>query len=173
MIAPRYTRKEQEQRIVRLAAAQDQPHRNIAKGESLLDTRLESPLGRLVFKGIITPAQYDAGLAFRRIALIYLQSIYAPYPFVESPTPDAVGGQMGHDFSDDKCYRFKKAYFELYDLLAPYRGVPEAMMSVVVYEQTSTNMEAVKRGLRVLAAYFDGKKRPIRPFGEFRPVRMV
>src|SRR5258708_20720515 len=100
MSAPRYTRNEEELRLIRHAAAQDQPHRRqIAKGDNLLDTRLESPIGRLAFKGIISTAQYDAAVTFRNIALVYLQSIGAPYPFVESIDTGhyAIAGVTGHN----------------------------------------------------------------------------
>ncbi len=64
----------------RLERSANMPHRAFARG-NCLDSRLESELGRLCFRGLISRSQYEAGLRYANFVLIYLWSIGAPSPY--------------------------------------------------------------------------------------------
>ncbi len=69
--------REEDERLDRAA---HMPHRAFA-GENRLDPRLESELGRLCFRGLISRSQYEAGVRYGNFVLLYLRSIGAPDPY--------------------------------------------------------------------------------------------
>lgn len=81
----------------RLSVALQMPHRAFAVDECL-DTRLVSEIGRLFFRGLLTKAQYDAGVRYGNIVLSYLATTDAPEPF---------GGDDLHRIEDEECLRRK------------------------------------------------------------------
>lgn len=166
-------RIEHEQRV---AAANDQPHRRSARGDDVLDIRLENPLGRLNFSGKITTSEYEAGQRYRQIVLDYLHSIGAPYPFVQSQDAEFTISGIMRTPIDEVCEQRKKDYNGAYEALMsnPKRQrVAVATKRTVIYEMEPTefDFELLKIGLKALANYFErGARSNVIPFNRFIPL---
>ncbi len=120
------------------------PHRAPA-GESSLDTRLESELGRLFFNYRISKIEYEAGVRYANIVLMYLLTTDAPEPY---------GRDDLESLNDDVCESRKlnmsaaKAVLKQFD-----RRVTNAVDRVAVYDQAIRDgeLESLRRGLLALA----------------------
>ncbi len=148
------TRRELKEDREMLAARQ--PHRQCASGLEALDVRLENPLGRLNFLGIISNELYEAGKRYADLKMAYLQAVGAPYPFPESIGDGRlIAGPMGSPsnlYCEDIERRLRSAASAL------KRGGPTLMRdveAVAVYEQTHM-APALKLGLSILAHHFRG-----------------
>lgn len=164
-------RIEHEQRV---SAGAKQPHRKIARGEDVLDVRLESPLGRLNFLGKITKGEYEAGQRYREIAFDYLHAIGAPYPFVQSQAAEfTIAGVMKMP-TDQECEKREREYNGAYGALFRAGQRPAvAVKRVAVYEENPRDdydIDLVKIGLRALSEYFTQANRVasnVIPFSRF------
>lgn len=165
----------------RLAVAGSQPHRRSVKGESRLDERLESPLGRLFFYSIISLDEYEAGKKYRQASLDYKSSIGAPYPFAESvDNMDAIAGPMAMP-SDEQCLQRKQSFDILRKVIEnrktekfPAYRVLWAMEKLVIYEDGPRGaymQSAAIIGLKWLAEHFKNKRnlkgKNLIPFSKF------
>ena len=116
------------------------PHRSSA-GDSRLDARLESELGRLFFAGRITQREYEAGVRYANIVLVYLKSIDAPEPY---------GGEV-ESISDDECFARKMAFCSARAVVGRYAPTVDR---IAVYDEPirgDNDLEALRRGLKALA----------------------
>ncbi len=135
--------REQVERFDRAGAM---PHRSTA-GDNRLDARLESTLGRLYFDGYISEAEYDAGIRYGRIALLYLQSIDAPEPYGD--------GDDLRQFTDDECFKRKIIYSQARTILkSAGQNCARAVDRIAIYgEAPRDGVEwlAMRAGLKALA----------------------
>lgn len=101
-----------------LDRAGEMPHRKLA-GDNQHDARLSSEIGRLYFGGSITKEQYEAGVHYANLGLLYLETIDAPPPYggdMADIEPDAeveacVDGQhINGDEPFPICFRRKIAF---------------------------------------------------------------
>ncbi len=127
----------------RLDRAAHMPHRSFA-GDNRLDARLESEFGRLFFHGLITKWEYEAGIEYASIVLMYLLTTDAPEPY-------------GNEFTsivDDLCFRRKMNLAAAREVLKPCgMRCLRIVDRVTVYEQPLRDgeLEILKMGLRALA----------------------
>lgn len=164
-------RTEHEQRV---ASGARQPHRKVAKGDDVLDVRLETPLGRLSFLGKITKGEYEAGLRYRELAFDYLHSIGAPYPFEQSHDAEfTIAGVMRMP-SDEECERREREYNRAYEALFRSGQRPAvAVKRMAVYEEqprSPYDVDLLQIGLKALAEHFTEARRvtaDIIPFPRF------
>ena len=148
----------------RLEIARKNPNRrNLAKFEhELLDQRLESPLGRLAFKGIITQDQYDAGRRWHETYLKYLACIGAPLKLTGGPAldPDEPRGVGDNALPPlHVCILWTDRYNKGKTILmACGKRVFHAVNSIAVYEEPESlgdqqfTIAAAKVGLTALAS---------------------
>lgn len=175
--AARRTKQEKLEYDNRVAAAANIAHRREwARGDQLLDVRLENPLGRLSFRGTISTEQYEAGKRYAGITFNYLESISAPYPFTQSTAfGKSIAGLMETP-EDDECLRRKRSYDAAFEaLMATGQRPAKTVARVVVYEEEPRDdydLDCLKIGLAALEKHFRGERseRKIIPFSEFRPM---
>lgn len=128
----------------RLDRAAQMPHRSFA-GDSRLDARLDSEIGRLFFRSLISKTEYEAGVRYANIVLLYLQSTDAPSPY---------GNDYLDDVADDECLRRK---INMAAARAVLRAVGRRCMSAVdrvaVYDEELRDgeLDILRPGLRALA----------------------
>jgi hypothetical protein len=157
--------KEKSEHEHRVEIASAQLHRKEAHGDGVLDVSLSTPLGRLSFRGEISPGEYEAGKRYADLALRYLQTIGSPYPFGDGDPPADLLP------SDEECAKAKREYDGAYEALFNNfrRQRPaKAVNYIAVYEhepRDSFELDMLKIGLKALADYFDGmgKVIPFRP----------
>lgn len=127
----------------RLDRAAGMPHRSIA-GDDRLDDRLASEIGRLYFGGFVTKSEYEAGVRYANIVLLYLRTTDAPSPY----------GTALVDLPDDVCFRRKVAVAAARTVL---RDIDERCIRIVdrvtVYEEPlrEGELNVFRSGLRALA----------------------
>jgi len=130
--------------------------------EDVLDTSLESPLGRLFHFGKISQVQYEAGIRFAGIALRYLETIGAPRPYGASDPPSDLLRP------DDECENAKVEYDRAFEALFcdhKRRRPTMAVGSIAVHEQEPRDdfeVAMLRIGLSALADHFDHKVIPFR-----------
>ncbi len=133
----------------RLDRAAQMPHRSPA-GDNRLDARLESEIGRLFFRGMITKSEYEAGIRYANIVLLYLNTTDAPSPF----------GNEHIDASDDECLRRKIDLSAARHVLKPYgRDILRVLDRIAVYDQPlndDSELDTLRIGLRALAGESSG-----------------
>ncbi len=136
----------------RLDRAAQMPHRSFA-GDNRLDVRLESEIGRLSFNGLITKTEYEAGIRYANIALLYLNTTDAPSPY---------GNENIAQIPDDECERRKIDMCAARHVLSPYgRDILKVLDRVVVYDKPlplndDSELETLRIGLRALAGESSG-----------------
>lgn len=86
-----------DQQQERLDRAAQMPHRLFA-GDGRLDARLESEIGRLSFRRLISRVEYRAGVKYANIVLLYLASADGPEPY---------GSNYIWAIEDDDCLQRK------------------------------------------------------------------
>lgn len=122
------------------------PHRSIA-GDHRLDDRLASEIGRLYFAGFVTKLEYEAGIRYANIVLLYLKSTDAPAPY----GCEAVA----IDLADDACLKRKLDMLTAREALDQSIGRRSARIvdRVTVYEEPLRDGELsiFREGLRALA----------------------
>ncbi len=126
--------------------AGEMPHRKPA-GDNQHDARLESELGRLFFSGYLTEGEYEAGVNYGHVALLYLESIDAPAPF---------GGEIAA-IEDDVCFRRKMAVAAARSILKlAGQRCAIAVDRVAVYDEPARDdleRHALRIGLRALSGH--------------------
>ena len=157
----------------RLATALSNPLRRkyAAKGHDPLDPLIECPLGRMRLDGLISQAEYEAGVRWRKIYQDWLHSMGAPNPFCASPgDPDSISFmgdtpcQMplsSDGINDEKAENVAKLFRTgERALMRLGRRVFHAVNAVAVYEETEElgdfefTAYAAKKGLTALAEIF-------------------
>jgi hypothetical protein len=155
--AERRTRREQSEHEHRINAAKEHRFRKFAEGDAVLDVRLENPLGRLNFHGLISDGEYEAGKRYAAMAFEYLQSIGAPYPFTQSCESGSLPGPMEMP-ADEECEYRKREYNGAHEALYAVGQRPAKMVKqVAVYEEwphTEYDYILLKFGLKTLADYY-------------------
>jgi hypothetical protein len=119
------------------------PHRSLA-GDNRLDDRLASEIGRLYFGGFVTKSEYEAGVRYSNIVLLYLRTTDAPSPY----------GTTSIDIADDQCFRRKIDMAAARDVLkAVDKSCVRIVDRVTVYEEPLRDGELIllRSGLRALA----------------------
>jgi hypothetical protein len=147
----------------RVFVAFDQPHRRGAIDP--LDTRHESPLGRLRLSGRLTEREYNAGCRWRNIYFNWLRSIGAPNPHPAAIDYGAVvndqepmSGAVNDDERDEAIAKAFKGGEQVLKKLGP--RVFHAVGAVAVYEEPEElgdfqfTARAAKLGLAALAEHF-------------------
>ncbi len=126
------------------------PHRSLA-GDNRLDVRLESEIGRLFFKGVITKSEYEAGIRYANIVLLYLNTTDAPSPH---------GNKNINQIADDECLRRKIDLSAARHVLKPYgRDILRVLDRIAVYDQPlndDSELDTLRIGLRALAGESSG-----------------
>jgi hypothetical protein len=120
------------------------PHRSFA-GDSRLDARLESEFGRLFFNGLVTKSEYEAGIRYANIVLLYLHSTDAPSPY---------GNDYINDVADEECSRRKIRMSSARTVLNDVgRRCAHVVDRIAVYDQPMRDGElcVLRVGLRALA----------------------
>jgi hypothetical protein len=171
---PRRAKAERIEHEQRLETAHKNPHRRAAKGDDVLDARLENPLGRLYFHGLISTGEYEAGKRYAEISLEYLQSISAPYPFLQSSEgEERIAGPMSSP-SDEECERRKRDYDGAFEALFRCGQRPAVTVKrVAVYDEPTRSpfdFDVLRIGLTALAEYFARGRSNVIPFSRFRPI---
>jgi hypothetical protein len=128
----------------RLAAAARMPHRAFA-GENCLDTRLESELGRIFYRNLISLEEFEAGVRYCNIVLEYLRTTDAPEPY---------GNEYVSSVDDGVCLRralSMSAAKEVLRDVGPCAG--RVVDRVVVYdgELRDGELNLLRAALRALA----------------------
>ncbi len=122
------------------------PHRSTA-GDNRLDARLESSLGRLHLGGYISEPEFDAGIRYGRIALLYLQSIDAPEPYGD--------GDNLRSLTDDECFKRKLIYSQARQILrSAGKRCQIAVDRIAIYGEMPRDPRewyAMRDGLKALA----------------------
>ena len=128
----------------RLDRAAEMPHRAFA-GDDRLDVRLESEFGRMFFTGKISKPEYEAGVRYANIVLLYLNTTDAPEPY---------GNDYLDDLWDEECLGRKLSMAAAKQIL---KGVDprcsHVVDRVVVYDGPLNHgeMALLRAGLRALA----------------------
>ncbi len=126
------------------------PHRSHA-GDSRLDVRLESEIGRLFFRGMITESEYQAGIKYANIVLVYLNTTDAPSPY---------GNENIAQIPDDECERRNIDVCAARYVLSPYGlDILKVLDRVAVYDQPLNDvseLDTLRIGLRALAGESSG-----------------
>jgi hypothetical protein len=120
------------------------PHRSFA-GANRLDVRLESEFGRLFFRGMISRIEYEAGVRYANVVLMYLSTTDAPEPY---------GREDLSSIEDDECFRRKMSMSAAKLVLKNAgRRCGHVVDRVTVYEQPLRDgeLEILRIGLRALA----------------------
>ena len=120
------------------------PHRSFA-GDSRLDARLESEIGRLFFSGLISAIEYEAGLRYGQIILLYLATTDAPSPY---------GNEYLWNMDDDYCFRCKMHMAAARTVLKDAGlGCERIVDRVAVYDEQlrDGDLPVLRIGLRALA----------------------
>lgn len=128
----------------RLDRAAQMPHRSFA-GDNRLDARLDSELGRLFFGGSISTTEYQAGVRYANIVLLYLATTDAPSPY---------GNDYLDDVADEECLRRKIDMAAAKEVLRKTgRRCGVVVDRVAVYEQAiaDSELDFLRIGLRALA----------------------
>ena len=119
--------------------------RDASLGAPVLDEIRVSEIGRLRRTGVLTQREYDAGVRYGNIMLLYLASIDAPCPY---------GGDLGN-LSDDICFQRKMQVAAAKTIL---RDISPRCMRVVdrvtVYDEpVNDDLEIfiLKKGLAALS----------------------
>jgi hypothetical protein len=168
----RRNKSEQIEHEQRLRTASKQPPRRIAKGEDVLDVRLESPLGRLNFIGKISKEQYEAGTRYRELAFRYLHAIGAPYPFEQSQPGDYTPAGLMQMPVDVEAENWEREYNRAYEALFRVgQRAAKAVKGIAVYERDvidDFDFNCLTAGLRALAQHFAGDRPSnVIPFSRF------
>jgi hypothetical protein len=114
-------------------------------GFERLDELRVSEIGRLRRLGLVSQSEYEAGVRYGNIMLLYLASIDAPDPY---------GGDV-NSLEDEVCFGRKMAVAAAKTVLREFG--PECMRvvdRVTVYDgptQDSAELELLRAGLRALA----------------------
>jgi len=135
------------------AMAALQPHRRGLPEAHRLDQKAATRLGCLCLVGMITEAQYLAGLDYAHATGQYLSTVEAPRSLSGS------GG--GYDCKPDscpagscECLRRVVRYDELYCVLAKAGRRPLIEVNrVAVHNQRSSELEVLRIGLNALARH--------------------
>lgn len=128
----------------RLDRAAQMPHRSFA-GDNRLDVRLESEIGRLFFCGLIPRDEYEAGVRYANVILLYLQT---------TDSPDPYGSEYLWDIEDDICLRRKVSMAAARAILRPLgRDCGHVVDRVAVYDQALRDgeLKTLRAGLSALA----------------------
>ncbi len=128
----------------RLDRAALMPHRSFA-GDSRLDARLESELGRLFYDGVISESEFEAGLRYAKTILVYLKTTDSPSPF---------GNEYLWNIADDYCFQCKMHMASARTVLKDAGPYCERVVDrVAVYDEPLRDGElgALMMGLRALA----------------------
>ena len=97
-----------------------QPHRRGITPRLQGGPEAESPFGRLMCRGLISPAQHEAGVYYRRDSFNYRETFQdAPSPHPRGPSLMLVsgGGGIGTEPSREKKWRYKRVYDAAFEAL--------------------------------------------------------
>lgn len=143
----------------RLVAA-EMPHRRDLPGHSQDDSRAESPFGRLLLNGKITPQQYGAGIRYRNIVLRYRAVMSIP-----PHSPPSMSGILlgksggGKGLSLEEVADRRDAYNAAFEYLDQHGGhrCCVAVKTIAVYEHEHEHIDirVLQCALNVLIAHFE------------------
>ena len=161
MSATAALRERTRDEIKRIEEAAEQPHRRGFVDP--LDPRLESPLGRICAKGLISKAEFDAGVRWRGTYMAWLSTIGAtfPHPGAVDPSGGLVAREMACHLTDEQCEEIARKYKAGCKILQSLgRRVFHAVNAIAVFEEPEElgdfeyTVNAARVGLAALSRHF-------------------
>lgn len=133
-----------------------QPHRRgvLEKYRELPEA--ESEFGRLMLRGIITPAQHEAGKQYADLAAKYRAAILAPCPNPSAIDLGRVGCGKGAGMADSTARSIKRAYDSAFESCEPVR-LQKAIAHYVIHDRKIDDFDGLKllkAGLDKLVSHF-------------------
>lgn len=113
------------------------PHRSGVPRHLAHDPKAETVLGRYSLNGLITAAEYDAGIYYRGVVARQLAAIGAPKSDVPSCTGEAMSRGKAGGLDDDEMVRRKAVYDQAYEAVEGGGGQhgAKALARVAVYDE--------------------------------------
>lgn len=133
-----------------------QPHRMGVVTKFRDRQEAESPFGRLMLNGIITPAMYEAGRAYAALAGQYRGVMGIPSPDPRAIDLGSYGRSVGGDIPSDVARSIKDRYNAAFESL-PGNAIQRAVAEHAVREKPvgdSVSREMLKIGLSTLVRFF-------------------
>lgn len=135
-----------------------QPHRLAVGREYREWPEAESEFGRLMLRGVITPAQYEAGRRYSGLASSYRVVLGIPPLHPRSPDLLNPGPVLRGDLSTDTARGIKDRYDKAFEALGDAgRKALRAVRDHAVFERKVDSFEALdhlRRGLEKLIDHF-------------------
>lgn len=133
-----------------------QPHRMVVPARFREMHEAESEFGRLMLNGWITPAQFEAGKEYARLAARYRAAILAPNPNPSAIDLGAAGFGKGAGMADDAARAIKRAYDAAFESCGPVR-LQRAIAHYVIHDRKIADFDTrrlLKLGLDKLVIHF-------------------
>jgi hypothetical protein len=133
-----------------------QPHRMVVPARFREMPEAEFEFGRLMLNGWITPAQFEAGKEYARLAARYRAAILAPNPNPSAIDLGAAGFGHGAGMADDTARSIKRAYDAAFESCGPVR-LQKAIAHHVIHDRKIDDFDTrrlLKLGLDKLVTHF-------------------
>lgn len=135
-----------------------QPHRLAVSQEHREWPEAESEFGRLMLRGVITPAQHEAGRRYAGLASSYRAVLGIPPLHPRSPDLLSPGPALRGDFSTETARGIKDRYDKAFEVLGDAgRKALRAVRDHAVFERKVDSFETLdhlRRGLEKLVDHF-------------------
>lgn len=134
-----------------------QPHRMTAPKEFREDERAETVFGRIMLNGHISPAQYEAGIAWAIQVNRFKRLLNSPSPNPRSVDPSRTSGGSDNELPGHVVEAIKKAYHAAFEALAAAGNRPQRTVnSIAVYDRFYEHggIDQLKLGLDKLVDHF-------------------
>lgn len=134
-----------------------QPHRMTAPKQFREDERAETVFGRIMLNGHISPAQYEAGLAWAVQVNRFRKLMNSPSPNPKAIDLTGTAGGSDHDLPFHVIDAIKRAYNAAFEALASAGNRPQRTVnSIAVYDRYYEHggIDQLKLGLNKLVDHF-------------------